>query len=108
MAATYNASHIAAGELASDIHRAQVVEATGKEEVAPIGHFEPGVKVDAASDDADGHRFPTDEEMKTLRRVPEVSGSEAGPRHLADTSLQRVPWTAFWIAMCELSERFSY
>lgn len=111
MAATYNATHAGLGEMAADIHRAEVVEATGKEDVAPIGHVEPGVRVDASSDD--GLRFPTDEEMKTLRRVPEVSSRRAAPGFppVADVCArvpQRVPWTAFWIAMCELSERFSY
>lgn len=43
------------------------------------------------SDLTDDDDFPTEDEMKTLRRVPD-----------------KVPWKAFPIAFVELCERFSY
>lgn len=43
------------------------------------------------SDLTDDDDFPTEDEMKTLRRVPD-----------------KIPWKAFPIAFVELCERFSY
>lgn len=40
---------------------------------------------------SDEDTFPTEEEMKTLRRIPD-----------------KIPWKAFPIAFVELCERFSY
>ncbi|KAI0826573.1 oligopeptide transporter [Trametes gibbosa] len=39
----------------------------------------------------DGLEFPTNEERQTLRRVSDS-----------------IPWAAYWIAICEMAERFSY
>ncbi|EAU39068.1 conserved hypothetical protein [Aspergillus terreus NIH2624] len=58
---------------------------------APLPEKETAIISTAPSVHDDGHEYPTDEELRTLRRV-------AG----------KVQWTAYTIAFVELCERFSY
>lgn len=58
---------------------------------APLPEKETAIISTAPSVHDDGHEYPTDEELRTLRRV-------AG----------KVRWTAYTIAFVELCERFSY
>lgn len=58
---------------------------TALAETVPEKHEREG------SDLTDDDDFPTEEEMKTLRRIPD-----------------KIPWKAFPIAFVELCERFSY
>ncbi|KAG1867669.1 hypothetical protein F4604DRAFT_918681 [Suillus subluteus] len=57
--------------------------------------FSDNMVADSLDDDVDsiheGMQFPTEEEMLTLRRVSD-----------------KIPWSAYLIAVVELAERFSY
>lgn len=60
----------AAGELANDQHQADMHKAGLAEDAhAGFGHVEKGAKVEVTDSD---FRAPTEEEIKTLRRIPEV------------------------------------
>lgn len=80
-------------EAAADQYRANVGHSDRNDNVHPMGHMEKGVVADDpnATTDEHGNVFPTDDELKTLRRVPE-----------------NIPWQAWSVAFCELAERFSY
>lgn len=84
---------LALAEAAADQHRAETKEAGHQDKIHPLGHVEHGVEVEKAqiTEDEYGNVFPTEEEKKTLRRLPES-----------------IPWTAWTVAFCELAERFSY
>lgn len=58
-----------------------------------MGHFERGTaaEVTNVNEDEYGNVFPTEEELSSLRRVPE-----------------QIPMTAWTVAFCELAERFGY
>lgn len=81
---------IAAGaEADRNVYVTDVKAHDGSAGVHPVGHLEAGVPV---VNSADGEFVaPTEEELHTLRRVPE-----------------KLPWTTYAIAFCELAERFSY
>ncbi|SPO31518.1 probable PTR2 - Di- and tripeptide permease [Ustilago trichophora] len=77
-------------EAQKDLYDADVKIHGGKNDVHPIGHLEHGVSANAQVTD-DDFVAPTEEELSSLRRVPE-----------------KLPWTTYAIAFCELAERFSY
>lgn len=77
-------------EAQRDVYVADIKAHGGKDEVHPVAHLEQGVSVKHDVSDGD-FIAPTDEDLATLRRVPE-----------------KLPWTTYAIAFCELAERFSY
>ncbi|PKI83233.1 hypothetical protein MVES1_003223 [Malassezia vespertilionis] len=76
-----------AGQVEYNEHLQQAGEAV---EVlpAPLAHFDDGVKIDESVEE---WHFPSEEERRTLRRVPE-----------------KMNWATFSIAICEFAERFSF
>ncbi len=77
-------------EAQRDAYVADVKAHSGKDEAHPVGHLESGVRVKPETSD-DDFVAPTEDDLATLRRVPE-----------------KLPWTTYAIAFCELAERFSY
>ncbi|PWY97955.1 PTR2-domain-containing protein [Testicularia cyperi] len=82
--------HTIAGiaEVSRDEYVADVKAHGGKDDVHPIGHLEHGAVATVTDTD---FVAPTEDDLATLRRVPE-----------------KLPWTTYAIAFCELAERFSY
>ncbi|KDN44259.1 putative PTR2-Di-and tripeptide permease [Tilletiaria anomala UBC 951] len=80
--------YAAAGEAV--IHNAQADGAKHPE--AAIGRpLTVPSKIEGLHLSDNGLVYPTEDERRTLRRVPAA-----------------LPWMAFWVAFCELAERFSY
>ncbi|KAJ1021559.1 hypothetical protein NDA13_005595 [Ustilago tritici] len=77
-------------EAQRDLYVAGVKAHGGSDNLHPAAHLESGVAVKADVSD-DDFVAPTEEDLATLRRVPE-----------------KLPWTTYAIAFCELAERFSY
>ncbi|SPO30545.1 probable PTR2 - Di- and tripeptide permease [Ustilago trichophora] len=77
-------------EAQNHIYEADVKMHAGKNDVHPVGHLEHGVSANVQVTD-DDFVAPTEQELSSLRRVPE-----------------KLPWTTYAIAFCELAERFSY
>ena len=77
-------------EAQRDLYVADIKAHGGNDQDHPVAHLETGVRVkpDVSDDD---FIAPSDEDLATLRRVPE-----------------KLPWTTYAIAFCELAERFSY
>ncbi|WFD41976.1 hypothetical protein MPSI1_000614 [Malassezia psittaci] len=85
----YDTGMVGAMAADHDIYEHHLHEA-GKTEVTPpaISHMTDGRKVD---DDVTDWHFPSEEELRTLRRVPE-----------------KINFPTFAIGICEFAERFSY
>lgn len=77
-------------EAQNDIYEADLKIHGAKNHVHPLGHIEHGVSANPQVTD-DDFVAPTEQELSSLRRVPE-----------------KLPWTTYAIAFCELAERFSY
>ncbi|CAO1626697.1 unnamed protein product [Sympodiomycopsis kandeliae] len=83
---------VALAESAADVHKVETQQHGVPDKVHPLGHLEAGQSTEKArvTEDEYGNVYPTEEELKTLRRLPESIPWDSMPRPVeADGTVHR-------------------